>query len=152
MCLIVDVNTFPNVFSGNDKDFAPVKDWILKSSGKMIIGGTKYREEIAKLPKYARPLAELLKANKIVKIDDEIVDQREGVIQKLSASGDFDDQHLVALADESCCKVICSLDRRADRFIRDKKFYAKSPSVPSIYRSKSHVKLLCDKNIVAKCK
>ncbi len=49
MCIIIDVNALNEVFntdSVNHLEFKPVRDWIIEGKGKVLYGGTKYRDEL----------------------------------------------------------------------------------------------------------
>lgn len=151
MCLIIDTCAWHKVFGSKDSDFMPVKDWLYDKNGKMIIGGSTYQVELETLKKYLGVIAELSRQRKVVKINDNDVDKTEQKIKKIINSGDFDDPHIVALVEESGCRVVCTLDSRSDKYLRDNSLYKKSKR-PSIYRSAKHAHLLCDKNIVTICR
>ena len=83
-------------------------------------------------------------------IDKKRVDERELEIRTMEPSTDFDDPHLVAIVCVSRCKVVCTLDARADQYLLEPRFYA-GYGKPKIYRQKSHKHLLCDANVVGVC-
>jgi predicted nucleic acid-binding protein len=151
MCIVLDANTFAHVFDASSKkhkQFAPVTDWILHGKGFVVYGGTRYKRELRAARKYLALFLELKRAGNAVEILQHVVDADEAHVSSLVQHRDFDDQHIVAILRSSWCKLFCSLDSRADRFIKDEQFYLKGQSTPSIYRSRTHVKLLIDKNIV----
>lgn len=151
MCLVVDACSFSRVFAKKtDADFNPVKEWLFNGRGKMVFGGSTYADELNAMPKYLVFVAELTRSGKTVVIDRAQVDATERRIRGQEGSPDFDDPHLVAIVEESSCRVVCTLDSRSDRFLRDRRFYIKARR-PSIYRSKSHAHLLNNSNIVGAC-
>jgi hypothetical protein len=152
MCVIIDTNTLHKVFGEKDGDFTPVRTWIICGPAKIIIGGSTYKRELSGASKYLRVIRELDLKRKVVRISDQCVDEAENQLRGLPIAAQFNDQHLVALTDESGCRVLCSEDKKADKYIRDKSLYKKS-GPPSIYRySKHHQHLLCDANITTVCR
>lgn len=150
MCLVIDTCVFHLVFS-DDSDFSPIYNWITQRNGKIIIGGSEYNRQLRNARKYLGVFLELERIGKLVRIDSDRVDDAEEYVKSVSDNPDFDDAHLIALVDESGCKLLCSNDRRADKFITNKRFYRKS-SPPKIYRYRSHQKLLKSNNIVSVCR
>jgi len=151
MCIVIDTCAMHLVFSGSNGDYLPVRDWLVNGHGKMIVGGTTFYKELAKLKRYTGIIAELSRQRKVVRIDSLVVDEAEKRVKALAPKKDFDDPHLIALIDESGCKVLCTEDIRSDSYVKNKKFYVKSRR-PSIYRSRGHAHLLCDESIVAVCR
>jgi len=153
MCLIVDTNCLSHVFNINDEkhsEFEPVFNWINNGNGKLIIGGTKYFEELLKVIKILDFIVELSRKGKVVYIDNSKVDSKQKEIENKINDKDFDDQHLIALLIVSGCKIICSLDKRAFKYFKDKNFFPKNK--PKIYSGKKNKKLLISSNIIPICK
>lgn len=150
MCIVIDACTFSKVFASDDSDFSPVKKWLSSGKGKMVLGGTKYAAELSKLHKYVRIVSELSRKGRVVTLKSSDVDAVEKRVKDIEPSVDFDDPHIVAIVVVSGCKVVCTLDSRSDRFLRDRRFYEASRR-PSIYRAASHAHLLRDSNIVGAC-
>lgn len=150
MCVVIDVCAFNDVFKKESETFIPVRKWLFKGKGRMVFGGSTYERELKKMAQYIPIIAELRRAGKVVIIDRDAVDESEDRVRRMEPNPDFDDQHLVAIVDESGCRVICTLDARADRYLCQARFYLKSRK-PKIYRQSSHSHLLCDKNIVGAC-
>jgi len=152
MCVVIDVNTFPDVFAtvaGVENDFSPVLGWIKKEeSGRMVFGGTKYKKELSKMSKYFGVILELKKIRKVAQINDILVDKREAELKKLVNKDDFDDPHIIAILTVSGCRVFCSKDKRSDKFLKDKILYPKGHARPSIYRSKRNIRLLNNNMLV----
>lgn len=152
MCIVIDVNTIPLVLSRSPQkhsEFAPVHEWILSARGaKMVYGGRKYKAELSGLKRYLSYIAELRKSGKVTLVADSAVDGEAKRVRKLVDADDFDDSHLVGIIAASGCRLLCSTDKRADKFIKMKTLYPRGVSPPSIYRSREHAHLLCRRNIV----
>lgn len=154
MCIIIDTNTFSKVFESFNKhhsEFKPVLHWVCVGKGKVVYGGSKYKGELRKAKKYLRLFTLLQSANKLVEISDEEIDREQTRIEQLVTDPDFDDPHLIAIVIVSGCKLICSEDSRADKYIKNKALYPKHFDRPRIYRQSSHSDLLCDQNIADCC-
>jgi len=148
MCLIIDANVLAEFF-GNE-EFKPALKWVRDGSGKIIIGGSKYDEEIKRVAKAVKVLVELRKAGRVVRVPDETVDSKQVEIEK-SFHIHSDDPHIIALVIESCCRVVCTRDGPLQQDFRDRfreKFNVRRPSV---YKRKQHAGLLCQNNVVAIC-
>jgi predicted nucleic acid-binding protein len=149
MCIIIDTNTLSKVFKSSDKEhlkFKPVLDWILSGNGKIIVGGTKFDEEIFEKISWFRKLFIILKdLNKVVIIDLKKVDAYQALVEKKRKHRDFDDPHLIALLATSNCRVLCTGDSRAFPFIRDRDLYPKRKTPPAIYSNEKNSNLLCNK-------
>lgn len=152
MCIILDTNTIPQVFDVENNDhheFEPVYDWIINGKGKIIFGGTKYKNEIG--GKFLGLFEELRKLNKAIKIEDLEIDSKQNEIESIITDSDFDDPHLISLLTISKCKLICSLDKRAYPFFKNNLFF-KGKNRPKIYSSAKNKKILNDNNIAEICK
>jgi len=149
MCVVIDTCVFHRVFNPEDGAFSPVAQW-LRGKGKMVIGGSTYEEQLRKMRRYLPLVAELRRSGKVVIIDKDRVDEREREIRAMEPNADFDDPHLIAIVCTSRCKVVCTLDARADRYLLQARFYPNGGK-PKIYRQKSHKHLLCDANVVGAC-
>lgn len=161
MCIIIDSNTFHCVFDPKNEyssDFQPVRNWLKQEpKAKLVYGGTKYKQELSKLKKYFQYLVELRKMGRIAQIDDKLVDIEEGHIKKKinesevltkGKKKDFDDPHIIAILIVSGCRLFCSKDKRADKYLKMKTLYPKHFIRPSIYRDKNHIHLLSKNNII----
>lgn len=150
MPVIVDANCIPEVFSTKSKghpDFKPVFDWIVNGKGLMVTGGTKYKKELEKLPKFLRIINLLKDSGKVLVGHTEKIDHYQEYVEGLKDDDDFDDEHLPAMVVETKCRVICSKDTRSIPHVRDRKYYPKGMTLPSYYTSKKNVDLLCDKYV-----
>jgi predicted nucleic acid-binding protein len=153
MCLIVDTNCLSHVFNINDEkhsEFEPVFNWINNGNGKLIIGGTKYLDELQKVNKILDFIVELSRNGKVVYIDNSKVDSKQKEIENKIKDKDFDDHHLIALLIVSSCKIICSLDKRAYEYFKYEKFFPTNK--PKIYSGKKNKNLLNSRNIIPICK
>jgi len=153
MCFVLDINSFHRVFNirnADHCDFAPLLSWLYDNPRtSLVIGGTHYRKELSKLPKYLDKLVELKRARKLREICDKTVDAEEKRLRQAVKHRDFNDQHIIAIFCASGCLIFASHDKRADPFIKKKSLYPKGQKRPSIYRSAKHTLLLCDSNIVS---
>jgi predicted nucleic acid-binding protein len=155
MCIIIDTNVFGDVFNKESKshlEFEPVINWILYGKGKIVYGGAKYKNELRRAKKYLKILVEFEKMNKVVRVDDEKIDDREKEIKKTNRHRDFNDEHIIAIVIVSGCVLVCTKDSSAVPFIKDPSFYPKSCKKPKIYSGKRNKNLLADCNIAPICK
>lgn len=147
MCIIIDTNCLSDVFctdSKNHKRFKPVLDWIIGGIGKMVIGGTKYRDELKKNKK-ANKFAQVLnmRAQKVIFVNDKKVDKWQEKIERIITHPDFDDPHLPAMAIVGKCQLICTGDTRSVKFVTRPDIYPKGIVVPRYYTSARNKNLLC---------
>lgn len=157
MCLIIDACCIHCVFNDSStghNNFKPILEWIINKEGKIIYGGTKYKNELKKaIGKYRRLFQLLESKGKIILLDDAKVDGTQKEIEALEINPDFDDPHLIAIIIESGCRIICTNDKRAIRFLKDTSLYPCSRMRPKIYSSKRNEPLIKDsRNMVAMCK
>jgi hypothetical protein len=154
MCIIIDANAIPPVFNQGDSchgEFSPVEVWIRSGKGKMVYGGTTYRNQLRRLGKYIPILYELDFAGKIIKIDHLKVDQAEADVVKRVMDSRCDDHHIIALVIVSGCKLLCSNDHSSFVYIKEKSYYPSGTKPPKIYTGNKNSNLLVNKNIVT-CK
>jgi predicted nucleic acid-binding protein len=154
MCIIIDTCCFASVFDAKTIDhehYQPVLKWVTDGKGKIIYGGTKYKEELAKAGKYLQLIVELRKAGKVIELELEKVDLVQYDVKSKETDLDFDDPHLIAIVIVSRCKIVCTHDRRSHKFLKKKSLYPKSTYRPLIYSNKTHQSLLCDKHILGVC-
>ena len=74
MCIIIDTNALASVFdvdSSNHENFKPVYDWIFNNKGKVVYGGTKYKEELKNSYRYLKLFGQLSRIRKTIEIDDD---------------------------------------------------------------------------------
>lgn len=155
MCLVIDLNVLPSVLNENSKnhqEYKPVLSWIIKGKGKIIYGGKRYKQELGRLYKYLQIFVELDKKGKIIKLNDNRVDDKELELIKNVNKKDFNDAHIIAIIIISKCKLLCSEDKHSFVYIKNKEFYSRKLRPPKIYTGKRNIDLLCDANIVSICK
>lgn len=150
MCVVVDTCVIARFFTQGDRDYEPVRHWVLTGRGKMVMGGTTYRNELTKMRRYLGIVTELARQGRVVALDETEVDEIERWVRDRKPDPDFDDPHIIAIVDLSGCRIVCTADSRSDRFIRDSGLYQRSRR-PSIYRSRSHAHMVRDSNIVGRC-
>ncbi len=155
MCLIIDICALSSVFvvdSSDHKEFRPVMKWVVSGRGKVIYGGTKYKQELTKAKKYIKFFGQLKRAGKIVELSAVDVDKVQKTLERKISHRDFDDPHLVAMVIVSKCRLICTNDNRAIPFLKNSKLYPKHFPAPKIYKSAKNATLLRDDYIVEVCK
>jgi len=153
MCIIIDTNALASVFdvdSSNHENFKPVYDWIFNNKGKVVYGGTKYKEELKNSYRYLKLFGQLSRIRKTIEIDDDLVDNYQKILESKVQHRDFDDPHLVSILHISKCKLICTNEKRAIPYITNKDFYDKGFK-PKIYSRKINSSLLNDSNISDIC-
>jgi len=78
MCIVIDVNAIPSVFNpsaGDHCEFRPILDWLESRKTKVVYGGTKYKEELSKMPQYFSILVEMRRSGKVHEVCDVSVDR-----------------------------------------------------------------------------
>jgi len=154
MCIIIDTNTFSSVFdrtSGDHHNFSPVLNWIIEGEGKIIYGGSKYKLELRTAAKFLKLFGQLKRSRKVIEVDEAEVDKYQADLEIIERHKDFDDSHLVAICYVSKCRLICSVDKRAFRFLTRKDFYPQNSPRPSIYSGNKNSDLLCRKYFAPIC-
>ena len=154
MCIVIDTNSFSCVFDEHNSkhdDFKPVLEWIRDGKGKIVYGGTSYEKELETAHKYVKIFSEFQKSDRVVVIDKATVDNKEKECKALVKHRNFNDAHIISIIVVSGVKLVCTDEKRAIRFLKDKRFYERGKR-PKIYTSKKNANLLCDSNIADCCK
>lgn len=154
MCLVLDTNVFGAFFdpeSEKHNEFIPALEWVVRGKGKIVFGGSKYKNEMKETNKYIRFFASLERAGKLVRISDSEVDRKQDEVKKMEPKKDFDDPHLVAIVLVSQCRIICTNDKRALPYLKRTDFYKGKVKKPKVYQSKRNSSLLADCNIADIC-
>jgi len=154
MCLIVDTCCIPSVFDPSSQDharFAPVLRWITKGTGRLVVGGEKYRRELRKMTHYMKILGELQRRGRIVDVDNAQVNSVAADLRKRFQDPAFNDEHLAALVVVSRCRIVCTDDHVAVQYLTTRALYPAGVIVPKIYRHQKHKRMCCSKNIAAIC-
>ena len=154
MCIIIDTCSFSSVFNSSDSkhlEFKPVLDWLINGKGKIVYGGSKYKNELKNASRYIRLFLQLKKAGKTIEYNCEKIDKVEQILIKKNSNLDFDDPHLVAIVICTGCLLICTSDIRSHKFLKDNTIYPKSIKKPKIYSGVKNKGLLINKNIASIC-
>ena len=150
MPIIIDTNCFANVFSpksNKHNEFKPVLEWILIGKGIMVYGGSKYKDELKKTPKYLSIIRLLKDVGKVLEGCSETIDRLQEQIESQNDDDDFDDPHLPAIVLATRCRLICSEDTRSIEHVTNRKYYPTRFSSPSYYTSSTNKSLLTDKYV-----
>lgn len=154
MCAVIDPPLFVKIFKKSDADhinFKKLNHHLTKGNGKIVYGGKKYRDELIKIASIIPILAELERARKIVKINDDVVARSADYAKSIAHSTDFDDEHLIGILDSTSCGVICINDPRAHRFIKNRSLYMNRGPRPKIYKDDRNAALLSSHTWPACC-
>ncbi len=141
--IIIDANVLACVFDPTNKlhvEFSPVKEGVERRRLTIAFGGTRYLKEIKKMPNYLRLIGQFKTANKAKSFDGQEIDQQEQRIIRATSDSKFDDQHIIAIQVVSKAPVICSLDKQAHPFFKNKNLYPKKHPLPLIYTCKKNAK------------
>lgn len=151
MCIVIDANVWCCVFrpdGSHHADYSAVLQWITLGQGFIVYGGSKYRQELRRAPRYLPIFLELRKQGRAKEINQAVVDTHEVEVKRVVDTPQCDDTHLIAIFRASGCRLLCSNDQRADVYIKNPRYYLPRQKPPSIYRSAQHRPLLCQRNIV----
>ena len=86
-------------------------------------------------------------------MNDSEVDRLAAKVKAKVNDAGFDDEHLVAIVGISKCRVVVSLDERADEFLKRADLYPKGVKPPKIYRNARSKKLSgCERHIAEMCR
>lgn len=140
-----------DVSNKNHADFEPVRKCILTGRGFVVYGGTKYKRELADMPRYVQLFLELERSRKTIRVSDERVDAEEKRAARLCSDPEFNDAHLVALVNVSRCRLVCTSDRPAVRFLKMPIFYESKNDRPRIYSGPRNAELLKNRKLVERC-
>ncbi len=114
MCIIIDTNTLAPVFNRDcsvHREFKPVFDWIFWGQGRVVYGGTKYKDELRKAPRYFGIFLELRKKRKAIEVDDCKVDRRQAELEAAVKHRDFDDAHIIAIVIVAIAAMVVAFKR-----------------------------------------
>ena|ERR1035438_8339861 len=157
MCLVIDSCCLTRVFNGRNsehKPFAPVLEWV-RTSGRMIYGGSKYIKELRELTEIFGLVTELRRSRRAIQIPDAVVDSIALDLKERFPEKVFNDEHIVALVIASRCCVVCTHDKAAMAYLKRKDVFHpyQGLSRPKIYSGlKNNHKLCCAKHVVEICK
>ena len=140
MCLIIDANCAAETLCANpNEEFAPIIEAIMRKKAVIVIGGSKQRAEYQKLASVWRFIVALDRAGRALTVSTATVDKRQ---QELEASGLLlsDDPHIVALAQVSGARLLCSKDQNLHKDFLSKELIDKPRG--KVYQNKSHTPLI----------
>ena len=142
MCVVVDINALCFVF-GEDAHglFAPIKNWITNGNGFFVFGGDKYIQELYKTQKYVKIIRLLNDKGRVRIIKKDVVNRKESELRMKIGCSDCDDHHIIAILDSSGCRLLCSVDKRSFRFVKDRTNYTDNKR-PKIYSGIRQTKLV----------
>jgi hypothetical protein len=155
MCIIIDADALSVTFDSKNKEheeFKPVHDWIVFGKGKIVYGGSQYAKQLRKVYWVLKLFTELEKLQKIVTVDTKQIDAAEQVVEGIIPDMEFDDRHIAAIVVISKCRLVCTREERAPKYLKQARIYPKGISKPLFYTSKRNKNLLCDSNIAEICK
>jgi hypothetical protein len=154
VCLIIDANTIPMVFDAQSEHhhkFLPVLKWVTEGNGRIVYGGTKYKKELRLMTRYLRLIARLYTAGKVVILPNAPIDEYALNLKKIITSESFDDEHLVAIVATSGCRVVCTQDKTAHKYLVRQDLYPKGIKRPKIYSGASTHAKLCSATNISHC-
>lgn len=143
--IIIDACAWACVFSAacaDHENFRPVLEAIETRRRIVAWGGTGYITELKRCRRYLGIHVELERQRKARRFADAHVDVVEVEVQAKEEDPDFDDAHIIALQIVSGAVVICSGDRRANRFFKKRELYPKRHRRPRIYSSRRNSELM----------
>ena len=135
MCMILDSNMFGEFLKPKNEDMKPIYQWLNTKNGKIIYSNIPQLEtEIQKSEKMIKKFQSLKESNQAKLIDKKDVNKSIKKIQR-KFSLQSNDSHIIALADASQTKLLCS---------KDKKLHEDFTSIikGNIYQKASHKHLL----------
>ncbi len=141
MCVIVDANLASLVFANPPReDFHPLLRWLLDpdKDGCLIFGG-HLAHELGRVGEARRALLTLLRAGRAKRAGDSEVSE---AMRNLSKSGlcRSNDHHVLALAQVSGARLLCSHDGALQQDFRDPKLIGKPRG--KVYQRRQHSRLL----------
>ncbi len=140
VCIIVDINTLASVFKDNSSDheqFKPVQRHITTMKSKLIIGGTKFQEELEENREFIKLLKIMKDRRQVVEADTSIVDSLHQRIEDAFNDPKFDDKHIVALCYVTGARLVCTKDTTLQSYLKERHFYNRRKTIPKIYNSAS---------------
>ncbi|GGP25689.1 hypothetical protein [Silvimonas amylolytica] len=145
MSVVIDPPLFVPVFKVTDQAHANLSDllsWLKSKNGKIVFGGKLYAQQLQAVKSVLPHLAELGRAGKITRLNDDQVDAAQLYAEQNANCADFDDAHLVAIAAISRAKVVCVNDPRCHRFLKRRDLYYGDVVPPKIFTGNRNRRLL----------
>ena len=119
MCLIIDNDVSSDVFGTNPSVAGTIlRDSINNARRKLVLGG-KLRTELTEYSLFQQWFSAAYAAGYIQDINDELVDQKTRELNR-NRSCRSNDPHVIALAQVSGCRVLCTRDDLLQRDFKSK--------------------------------
>lgn len=141
MCIIIDANFAADLFNNpKGDDNSPVISWLFDKgkNGIMVYGG-KLAEELFIIKRARRSIRTLAQAGRALRISDKEVNAQEQLIVNANIC-QSNDPHIIALAQISGARTLCSHDAALHDDFKNKKLVDKPRG--SIYQNGKHFYLL----------
>ncbi len=140
MCLIIDANCAPETLCPEPSDdFSPIINAILNKTAVMMMGGTKQLNEYKKLARVWRFIAVLDRAGRVAVSSTAAIDALQEELEK-SGVLRSDDPHIIALAQISGARLLCSKDEDLHADFKSKALLDKPRG--NVYQKESHTPLI----------
>lgn len=140
MFLIVDANCASQALCANPThDFQPIISAISDGRRKVVVGGSKQKEEYKRLVNVWRFLRVLDQSGRAHLIEDSRVDIEQEFLEA-NVPMKSDDPHVLALARVSGARLLCSKDKELHADFRNKAIIDQPRG--KIYQNASHASLL----------
>lgn len=121
--MVIDTNVLPKMFNRKNTDYCKYnkfREWIYGPKGHIKYGGSKYLMELKRLVKIVRLINEFGRSGKAKCLPRTEVDAEQIRIEGLCNQKRFNDAHILAIAIVGRCKCICSEDKSAHQFFKDR--------------------------------
>ncbi len=137
MCIIIDANIAPKIFSNPYQvNFRPIFDWCEKRDGCIVYGG-KLKTELFQCDITKRFLKTYFDAGRAFEEKDEVIKNEEDKLDKSKIKSN--DSHIIALARVTKVILLCTKD---EKLIKDFKNKDLINPIGKIYKNKNHRRLL----------
>ena len=138
MCLILDANLVHQIFPNPTRDFEPIYKAVMKAKASIVYGGY-ITEEYFRVYSFLKTLRILDSQGKARHVSDERVAARTGELLR-SGLCSSDDPHILALAQISGARLLCSNDNSLVADFTNRRIL-KNPR-GKVYRRPSHRDLI----------
>jgi hypothetical protein len=139
MCLIVDMNAARDAIGeGLSADYEPIRKALLSGKARLMYGG-RLASEYARDHSIARTVVQLDRAGVALRFRDSDIDGQE---KKVKAAGlcKSNDTHIIALAQLSGARVLCSGDQNLHTDFTNNKLLSKPGG--RVYQNSTHAHLI----------
>lgn len=142
--VLVDPPLFIAIFKASDPrhvEFKPVLHW-LRTSGRLVYGGTEYVRQLQKVASVLGFITELDRSGRIRKLNTNEVDSASAFADEVARSKDLDDAFLIGIVSVSGVRVVCVDDPRSHRFLKRRELYMSPVKPPKLYTGSRNQRLL----------